>query len=776
MYATEQDNIALWSQYGDTYNEIVRPERKYAISHYLRARWAPYLGAARFWFVIALRQRCFWNDKQDWCIVDKKTLARESGLSLRTVNRIIAAADEDTPAGDRDGLAAWFFGKTRRRRYNQRIGRTVNAPNRYHVLLDDPLTPDDQRALAHYLQRHLTDRAPKDTLQLLQALNDLSETALYDALAETGQDEAHVGTTQDEVLPAAFVLDVVQAHCPLPEPKSALYVEIAQAASQLHNVMTRPERVYMGNQYYRLHWVPALGPALSSLVVNLRARCYWNVRTGELRDTCHASWSELAAEIGCTARQLHNLRQNPDLAQFVELFCEGHGRARSQFRVRMSDPLTHADRQQFEKHIRQEDTLCVDPETGQIDAVDMLTRGAPVPEAQYTETLAPTNDAQEESLAPGQTTQAEILAQSERKFWHIDGLQAEVLAPQPGNSGTDLKLLFMTPTQKRLTETALPITPDVLADGHRLAAAVLNLLLAQMGIQQPNRDKLVVRHPRCDGVVAWSLYVLTQPGLSANKPGYLYNRLWAQDPPPPDLLHLAVMPLSVWRRFAQAARRRDPRLIPTALEADYAMWQALLGPILGELRLDLEAPGEKVGGGDRTARVFPGAEPLPTPIRGLIDEDDQAEQTETGWEIATWDLYRAYRLACLVQQQESQSEIVVFYCDDRDVEHVLNAEILALAVEPLAGSVWKEARLELAWLMSRSVFERRWRGVLPLGMLRDDAPCVVLCAPTEAARDWIVSRQMPLVERTLGEILGRSLQVRFVVYGREQPVPSLAPS
>ena len=66
-----------------------------------------------------------------------------------------------------------------------------------------------------------------------------------------------------------------------------------------------------------------------------------------------------------------------------------------------------------------------------------------------------------------------------------------------------------------------------------------------MGIQQPNRGKLMNRHPRCDWVVAWSLYVLTQPGLSTNKPGYLYKRLWAQDPPPPDFVRLAALPLAI---------------------------------------------------------------------------------------------------------------------------------------------------------------------------------------------------------------------------------------
>ena len=99
----EQTDLQLWSDYGDLYNQIVRPERKYAISHYMRTQWAPLLGAARLWFVVALRQRCYWNNKRDWCVVDKRTLARESGLSQRTVNRIVSAADDPATDDSRPG-------------------------------------------------------------------------------------------------------------------------------------------------------------------------------------------------------------------------------------------------------------------------------------------------------------------------------------------------------------------------------------------------------------------------------------------------------------------------------------------------------------------------------------------------------------------------------------------------------------------------------------------------------------------------------------------------
>ena len=175
-----EDNLSLQHQYGDRYNDIVRPDRVFAVSHYLRTRWAPLLGAARFWFVVALRQRCYWNDRQDWFVADKKTLARESGLSLRTVNRIIAAADHPPDEESRDSLAAWFFDKTRRRRYRQQVGRTVNAPNRYHVLLDDPLTPADQYALDRYLAHNQSDASPEGTLALLKELCTHTSAQLYE--------------------------------------------------------------------------------------------------------------------------------------------------------------------------------------------------------------------------------------------------------------------------------------------------------------------------------------------------------------------------------------------------------------------------------------------------------------------------------------------------------------------------------------------------------------------------------------------------------------------
>jgi len=589
----------------------------------------------------------------------------------------------------------------------------------------------------------------------------------------------------------------VQANCPMPSSESTLYAAIARAASQLHNLITRPERVHMGSQYFRLQWLPRLGPVLSSLVVNLRARCYWNERTGELRDTCRTSWAELAREIGCTTRQLRNVRGHPDLYRFFALLAEGHGHARSQFKVSMADPLTDPDRQRFEAQIGDQIDVLADPETGQLDAYPLLAKAETLASGRGSqaeiltlgkgqgEDLAPRDPPQAEVLAHGEQEgpahQPEVLALGERKIWHIEGLQAEVLAPQPGNSGTTRKILLITPTSKGLAETALSLTPAAAGNGQLLAAAVLDGLLAYLNIQEPNRGRLVARHPHCNWVVAWGLYALTQPGLSENKAGYVYNRLWARDPPPSDLLELAMLPPAAWRTFHRAAKRGHRVAISAPLRAAFSLWKTVLGPLWDDLDICLEAPQEDRQAYDIAQEPLGDAElDLPPGIVDLLSADVKIAYDDAGCVLASPDLHHAYRLARAAAGQRTRGlPIEVRFTDHSGQEQALNAEILALAVKSLSVEVWDAARQELSWQMTRGVFERWWRWVRPLGVTvpsaaETETPCVVLGAPSEDVSAWIAARQMPIVVRTWSGVLGQPVQVRFVVYAQPQPAPSLA--
>jgi hypothetical protein len=803
----EQDHLALWSEYGDLYNEIVRPERKYTISHYLRTQWGPLLGATRLWFVIALRQRCYWNKKQDWCVVDKRTLARESGLSLRTVNRIISAGEPSPPSQlpnrpTTPDYTSWFFAKECRRRYSERIGKTVNAPNRYRVLLDDPLTPRDQARLRRTLRQEVTDGSPSTTLGVLRELCACSDAELSDRLSPVEKTEE--SGDSDRVLPAAFVFDIVQDCCPMPPPESAEYVDIARASSRLHNTLTHPEHVYIGNQYFRLNWLPILGPALASLVVNLRARCYWNERTGELRDICRSSWSSLAQEIGCTARQLRNLRRKPEFAGFMTILTEGHGRSSSQFRVQMLDPLIETDRQRFE-------TLCVathshdihdvpmDPETGQLNMHALLNAeisahrdGFPIePTDQVNKQLLPSNA---EIMTPRGKDKEETLALSGRKSWHVEGIKAEILARQSGSSGTCTKLHLITFSPKGLVETTLDVSSAALADERLLADALLGKLFDQLTVQEPNKSRLAARRPRCDWVAAWALYALTQPGLSQNKVGYVYKRLMEGNPPPADYMSLAGLGPLEWRALYYAMRSGWAESVPEELEDAYALcadlfaavWEHLSFSFLPDHTQERTEPvvedpagrggaswpsGRDAGDGPEEQAV-PYPQAVPEPVRSLLLGDEIVEQEDGRLVIVTPSLYRAYLLARAAGQLAEECPVSVFLSDRGGREHSLNAEILALGIEPLSERDWNVTLRELRGRMAFSTFEYWWRDVLPLGVTHDPDECVLLGAFAAHVREWLEARHQIIAERALSGILGRPVRVRFllcVIEGEAMP-------
>jgi len=129
--------LEIRGYYTTTYTKIVQPERIFAVTDYFRRYWVPLLKPGPAWLVVALRQRCFWNGQRDWCVVSRDTLARESGVAIRTADNYL-----DLP------LVDWFV-TGRQPRYT----RTSEGANRrdwthYDVRLDEPLTPAHQAALA----------------------------------------------------------------------------------------------------------------------------------------------------------------------------------------------------------------------------------------------------------------------------------------------------------------------------------------------------------------------------------------------------------------------------------------------------------------------------------------------------------------------------------------------------------------------------------------------------------------------------------------------------
>jgi len=142
--------LALEQAYSNAYNQIVQPDRVFVASQYFRKKWVPLLGHSLAWLIIALRQHCYYNretgELRDWCLVTQEELAKEIGVTPRTIRRLL----------DRQ-FADWFIREAHSQyRYDARAGKRVREPTFYRIRMDDPLTPDDQELLREKLSQEAT--------------------------------------------------------------------------------------------------------------------------------------------------------------------------------------------------------------------------------------------------------------------------------------------------------------------------------------------------------------------------------------------------------------------------------------------------------------------------------------------------------------------------------------------------------------------------------------------------------------------------------------------
>lgn len=159
---------------------------------------------------------------------------------------------------------------------------------------------------------------------------------------------------------------------------------LQEAYANAYNQLVKPDKVFVATQYFRLRWVPLLGPALSWVIIALRQHCYWNKSTGEKRDWCLITYEELAEEVGVSVSTLKRLLQQEHADKFVldvtqryryDPNLQKQVRSKPMYRIRMDDPLVPEDEARLKELLIQKlSGLNVDPETGQIDILQVLDR------------------------------------------------------------------------------------------------------------------------------------------------------------------------------------------------------------------------------------------------------------------------------------------------------------------------------------------------------------------------------------------------------------------
>ncbi len=290
--------------YLNKYQEIVKPNQRFLVSNYFIHYWLRKLGPTLAWIIVSLQQAC-WRADNDTCITSQTAIGDEIGLTDRTIRKVLK----------KNPFRHWFIPEIQYQPGNFDYKKKVYQPlpNKYTVYLSSPLTPEHLAGLYGYLRTVCPTGQPDCVDQAItDLLNRKSKESLV-LLEEYAQQGIH---TFDRPVPLTEVVTMA----------TGLKLEtLPQATAETlnHNLdKLQAHLTEIGNticrQYFRLTWVPLLGPALAWLVMIMRSRCYYNPETEELRDTYTWQKKELAELLGQSTKNLSNLLSHP----YANLFCQ----------------------------------------------------------------------------------------------------------------------------------------------------------------------------------------------------------------------------------------------------------------------------------------------------------------------------------------------------------------------------------------------------------------------------------------------------------------------
>jgi DNA-binding MarR family transcriptional regulator len=136
----EDKLLHLKPYYLEARNEIVEPEDITVVTQYFMKKWVSRLGPTLSLLIIRLRMYCYYNrktrEKRDWCFPSQETLAKDIGVSYKTIAREL-----------KKEIAKSFIRREARYVYNQELRKKVRTTDTYYIAMDDPLIPEDEQLL-----------------------------------------------------------------------------------------------------------------------------------------------------------------------------------------------------------------------------------------------------------------------------------------------------------------------------------------------------------------------------------------------------------------------------------------------------------------------------------------------------------------------------------------------------------------------------------------------------------------------------------------------------
>ena len=137
-----------------------------------------------------------------------------------------------------------------------------------------------------------------------------------------------------------------------PAPPARRTVTLEQYYWAAYNEIAKPNRI---GWYLATRWLPTLKPLGYAIVGALRAHCYYNSKTGELRNEIQVDMKELAASVGVSRTTLwREFKESAALSQFVRrqdryvVKAKGPQREGNVYLVCMDDPIHPDDLEKYE--------------------------------------------------------------------------------------------------------------------------------------------------------------------------------------------------------------------------------------------------------------------------------------------------------------------------------------------------------------------------------------------------------------------------------------------
>lgn len=291
--------------YLNEYDRVVKPQQRFLIPNYYIEYWVNRLGPTLSWIIVSLQQAC-WRENNDQCTISQSIIAEEIGMERRTVGRVLKE----------NLLRHWFIPDIEYQKgVIHRASKTYQPlPYKYTVYLSIPLTPEHMAGLAEYFRQE----CPNPSFSAVeQAIAKLLELKSREALALLEKQYLKASRQFEAPLPLTELVEITTG-LKMKDLALAKANELEQKLAGLHTHLTEIGHTIC-RQYFRLTWVPELGPAMAWLIMVLRSRCYYNSDQDELRDVYTWRKKDLAALIGQSRYNLRLLLTHPYAGHFFQL-------------------------------------------------------------------------------------------------------------------------------------------------------------------------------------------------------------------------------------------------------------------------------------------------------------------------------------------------------------------------------------------------------------------------------------------------------------------------